>query len=339
MAGAAAAARRQRRPPAAASLASPHHSHHPRRRHHRPAANTSTRRPASSLAATSRGSDRDLTGEKSDSGAAAGSSSAAFRPSPFALSLPAPLSTLSESLVRAWHEGIPDARAVAPPDEFALVVEEDGLSVENVMLAGGAFRKAHLELAVSAGPPALRVVHCVMYPRADRDLPLLSLDVVSVNGRITLAVADCCPATADLSLPRAYEDAMDELAAPLLAAQPAARTVPEWGQRIFSSRCVLLRPSASGPDDEEAGELRVAELFCEYAAALCRFHLERAAAAAPLGDDPAGVAARAEVGAAHARYAEQQRRNDKTRRVLEAAWGEERADRYMRTVLFDDDGA
>ena len=32
-------------------------------------------------------------------------------------------------------------------------------------------------------------------------------------------------------------------------------------------------------------------------------------------------------------YAEQQRRNDKTRRVLEAAWGEERADSYMRQVL------
>jgi phycocyanobilin:ferredoxin oxidoreductase len=43
----------------------------------------------------------------------------------------------------------------------------------------------------------------------------------------------------------------------------------------------------------------------------------------------------AEVRAAHARYCAAQLSNDKTRRVLERAYGEEDADRYMREVMFD----
>jgi phycocyanobilin:ferredoxin oxidoreductase len=35
------------------------------------------------------------------------------------------------------------------------------------------------------------------------------------------------------------------------------------------------------------------------------------------------------------RYCSQQQQNDKTRRVLEKAFGEEWAERYMTTVLFD----
>ena len=42
-----------------------------------------------------------------------------------------------------------------------------------------------------------------------------------------------------------------------------------------------------------------------------------------------------EIGAATARYCEQQMRNSKTRRVLESAFDAELADNYMRTVMFD----
>ncbi|NET47750.1 MAG: phycocyanobilin:ferredoxin oxidoreductase, partial [Merismopedia sp. SIO2A8] len=38
-------------------------------------------------------------------------------------------------------------------------------------------------------------------------------------------------------------------------------------------------------------------------------------------------------------YCSQQQQNDKTRRVLEKAFGAEWADRYMTTVLFDLPGA
>jgi hypothetical protein len=38
---------------------------------------------------------------------------------------------------------------------------------------------------------------------------------------------------------------------------------------------------------------------------------------------------------AHARFCGEQRRNDKTRRVLEASLGKEAAGRYVSEVLFD----
>lgn len=43
-----------------------------------------------------------------------------------------------------------------------------------------------------------------MYPRLEFDLPILSIDVVCVKDRITLALADPCPVNADLRLPEFY---------------------------------------------------------------------------------------------------------------------------------------
>ena len=49
-------------------------------------------------------------------------------------------------------------------------------------------------------------------------------------------------------------------------------------------------------------------------------------------------ARRAGVVAAHKRYCTQQLQNSKTRQVLEAAFGGEFAERYMREVMFDEAG-
>lgn len=44
----------------------------------------------------------------------------------------------------------------------------------------------------------------------------------------------------------------------------------------------------------------------------------------------------ADIQAAHERYSAKQLENDKTRRVLEAGFGKEFADGYLRDVLFDE---
>ena len=76
------------------------------------------------------------------------------------------------------------------------------LQVENRAYRSFAFRKLHLEVAVRQD--GLRVVHCVMYPRPEFDLPILSLDMVSNGDRVTLAIIDPCPVTSNLSLPPYY---------------------------------------------------------------------------------------------------------------------------------------
>lgn len=51
-----------------------------------------------------------------------------------------------------------------------------------------------------------QVLHCVLYPRLEYDLPILSFDMVGSegSGRVSLAIADPCPASMDRSLPPVY---------------------------------------------------------------------------------------------------------------------------------------
>lgn len=80
------------------------------------------------------------------------------------------------------------------------------LEVENRAYRSYAFRKLHLEVAVRQD--GLQVVHCVMYPRVEFDLPILSLDLVASGDRVTLAIVDPCPVTGNLSLPPYYANSV-----------------------------------------------------------------------------------------------------------------------------------
>jgi len=50
----------------------------------------------------------------------------------------------------------------------------------------------------------LQIVHCVMYPRAEHDLPILSLDVVAKDGVVSLGIIDPCPVSMTTQLPQDY---------------------------------------------------------------------------------------------------------------------------------------
>lgn len=51
----------------------------------------------------------------------------------------------------------------------------------------------------------LQVLHCVMFPRLEYDLPILSMDMVGKSGgAISLAVIDPCPVSLNRSLPPQY---------------------------------------------------------------------------------------------------------------------------------------
>lgn len=82
--------------------------------------------------------------------------------------------------------------------------------------------------------------------------------------------------------------------------------------------------------------------FIKYAIALTDFHVAIGRLAAPVrpgGGETEATAARrrAEIREAHGRYCAKQLENDKTRRVLEKAFGSDVADEYMRRVMFDAD--
>ncbi|KAG7668407.1 hypothetical protein Ndes2526B_g00872 [Nannochloris sp. 'desiccata'] len=203
------------------------------------------------------------------------------------------------------------------------------LQVENRAYSSYVFRKLHLEVAVRQD--GLQVVHCVMYPRPEFDLPILSMDLVANGDRVTLAIIDPCPVTGNLSLPPFYVKSATELQ--IKYGLESNRTIPDWGSAIFSKLCVIVRPSTP----QEVAQ------FLKYAIALANFHVQIGRLAVPVGG--AGTMAgkteeatdrrKLEIKASHARYSAKQLENDRTRKVLEKAFGSGPSEEYMRTVMFD----
>ena len=134
------------------------------------------------------------------------------------------------------------------------------LQVENRAYSSHAFRKLHLEVAVRQD--GLQVVHCVMYPRPEFDLPILSMDLVANGDRITLAIVDPCPVTGNLSLPPFYAKSATDLQ--VKYGLESNRTIPDWGSAIFSKLCVIVRPTT--PKEVAS--------FLKYAIALTNVHVQ-----------------------------------------------------------------
>lgn len=195
------------------------------------------------------------------------------------------------------------------------------MQLENRCYESRVFRRLHMELVHRQD--SIQVIHCVMFPRLEFDLPILSMDMVGKGGGpISLAVIDPCPVSLNRSLPQQYYATVKELQERYGMA--TNRATPEWGKAIFSDLCVILRPQ--GPEDVSN--------FLKYAIALTRVHLQLSKLITPVTQNRDRRLA--EIREAHARYSAKQLENDKTTRVLEAGFGKEFCNRYMRTVVFDE---
>jgi phycocyanobilin:ferredoxin oxidoreductase len=190
-------------------------------------------------------------------------------------------------------------------------LEGEKLTIENQCYQTPQFRKLHLELArVGAN---LDILHCVMFPRPEYALPMFGCDLVGGRGQISAAIVDLSPVGE--TLPTGYITALESLPPQSFAEE---RDLPGWGT-IFSPYCRFIRPTS--PEEEAA--------FVDRIVAYLELHCQQAIATA------ATPAQRDQIVAGQRHYCEQQQKNDKTRRVLEKAFGQDWADRYMTTVLFD----
>jgi phycocyanobilin:ferredoxin oxidoreductase len=227
-------------------------------------------------------------------------------------------------LLRQWADRIEatwqrwlDLSPYQLPDEFGYIegrLEGDRLVIENRCYQTPQFRKLHLEIARVGN--RLDILHCVMFPRPDYDLPMFGTDLVGNSKQISAAIADLSPIRRDRNLPTAYRTALNLVPQPEFS-EP--RALPTWGD-IFSEFCLFVRPADAA---EEA-------MFLERAEAFLTIHCQQATTAQPVT-----AAEQPYILAGQQNYCQQQQRNDKTRRVLESAFGTEWADRYMTTVLFD----
>ncbi len=224
---------------------------------------------------------------------------------------------LAAAIVATWEQHL-DLSPYPLPEEFGYVegrLEGDRLRIENCCYQSREFRKLHLELAKVG--TVLDILHCVMFPRLDYALPMFGCDLVGGRGRISAAIADLSPTQADRQLPAAYRAALARPAAPGFS---QVRDLPAWGD-IFSDYCLFVQPADQA---EEA-------LFLQHTQGLLTTHCQLAIQTPAL----ATAAEREANLAGQHHYCTQQQQNDKTRRVLEKAFGADWAEHYMTTVLFD----
>ncbi len=203
------------------------------------------------------------------------------------------------------------------PEDLGYVegrLEGDKLTIENHCYQSPVFRKLHLELAQLGNN--LDILHCVMFPRSMYHLPIFGCDLVGGRGQISAAIADLSPVSADGRLPEAYYQRLSQL--PTVSfSQP--RELPAWGD-IFSQFCLFIRPSNSQEEEE----------FLSRVQAFLELNCEQSHFCDPVSNEQQEIYL---AGQQH--YCQQQQQNDKTRRVLEKAFGQQWAERYMTTVLFD----
>ncbi|MEM9219134.1 MAG: phycocyanobilin:ferredoxin oxidoreductase [Cyanobacteria bacterium P01_F01_bin.150] len=226
------------------------------------------------------------------------------------------INRLADCIESTWQQYL-DLSPHALPDDLGYVegrLEGERLTIENRCYETREFRKMHLELAkIGSG---LDILHCVMFPRPEYDLPMFGTDLVGGRkNNISAAIVDLSPTSSDQCLPDRYCDVLNALPTCTFS-QP--RELPNWGT-IFSEFCLFVKPV--GQEEED--------LFLSRVETFLKIHCQLAIATNPT---PENLPTLLE---GQQRYCSKQQQNDKTRRVLEKAFGPEWAERYMSTVLFD----
>lgn len=240
---------------------------------------------------------------------------------------------LANSIERHWVQYL----SLSPydiPEDLGYVegsFEEEKLIIENHCYQTPQFRKLHLELAQIGDRAApwvhdrLDILHCVMFPRSNYDLPIFGVDLVGSAAGISAAIVDLSPVNSaprsgsrrDRSLPPAYHRVLANLPQ-IEFARP--RNLPEWGH-IFSEFCLFVRPT------NRAEEIKFLDRVREFLILHCQTAIATSAVSSQFKQ--------ANILAAQRYYCHQQQQNDKTRRVLEKSLGRVWTDRYMTQMLFD----
>jgi phycocyanobilin:ferredoxin oxidoreductase len=224
---------------------------------------------------------------------------------------------LADRIRERWQQ-LPELAALAVDPELEAIsgsLDGEALFIRNELRRCRGLRKLHLETArLGAG---LQILHCVFFPDPRFDLPVFGADIVAGPAGVSAAIVDLSPVTAEL--PAAVSRALSQRPRRHYAQE---RELPAWGT-IFSPFVRFVRPTC----------LTEEQTFVDEVGDVLAVLAEAVAAAEPQApDDPATV----ERWEGQLRYCRQQKRNDKTRRVLEKAFNPAWADRYIEELLFDD---
>ncbi len=226
------------------------------------------------------------------------------------------INQLAEKIVTTWQTHL-QLSPYQLPEGLGYVegkLEGEKLTIRNNCYHSQHFRKMHLELAKVG--KNIDILHCVMFPYGKYPLAMFGCDIVAGKAGISAAIVDLSPTSGDNQLSSIYQAKLSNVAQYNFQDQ---RNLPTWGD-IFSPYCLFIRPADS---QEEQNFVKTVANFLEI-------HCQIAINSAP-------VSAKEELiyWQGQKNYCMQQQKNDKTRRVLEKAFGMEWAENYLNLVLFD----
>ncbi|BAQ63319.1 phycocyanobilin:ferredoxin oxidoreductase [Geminocystis sp. NIES-3709] len=226
------------------------------------------------------------------------------------------INQLADAIITTWQENL----TLFPyqlPEGLGYVegkLQGEKLIIQNSCYQSKQFRKMHLELAKVGNN--LDILHCVMFPYPQYPLAMFGCDIVAGKVGISAAIVDLSPTNADKTLSPDYQLLLSNLENPTFQDK---RDLPTWGD-IFSPFCLFIRPSNA---EEEV-------LFLKRVKDFLTIHCQLAIKSSELSETEKLVYLEGQKN-----YCIQQQQNDKTRRVLEKAFGIEWAENYMNSVLFD----
>ena len=204
-----------------------------------------------------------------------------------------------------------DIEGVKPLECPIPEVKKDDLSIKNTMYTAPGLRKIHLELAELKG---MKILHSVFFPDPHYNIPIFGCDVVANDKVVTAAIVDVSPV-------KGFED-WDKIREISNAFEfSETRHIPAWGDEVFSPYAKFMRLSK----DKDISNFYV--LLINYLKVYCDMvdKVEK--------DDNWIMTMLRYDDQIH--YCKQQKKNDKTRGILENLFDKEWATNYIDNVLFD----
>ena len=222
---------------------------------------------------------------------------------------------LADCIEEQWIRNL-DLSYYSIPEDLGYVegnLEEEKLIIENRCYQTTQFRKLHLELAQVGD--RLDILHCVMFPRTNYDLPIFGVDLVGSQAGIAAAIVDLSPVNRDRTLAPAYSQGLANLPQ-INFTRP--RALPPWGN-IFSEFCLFIQPQNNYEE----------KLFLQRVLQYLTLHCSIAVATFAV------LAQETQILSGQRYYCDRQHQNDKTRRLLEKSMGKAWTDRYVTQMLFN----
>ena len=204
-----------------------------------------------------------------------------------------------------------DMPDVEPLESSLPEVEKDGLVIKNTMYKAPGLRKMHLELAEIND---MKILHCVFFPEPSYNIPIFGCDIVANSKTVT-------PAIVDVSTVHGFDnwDEIREVSNNFNFKEK--RPLPLWGDEIFSPYCKFTRLSE---------DIDIANFYCIVMNYLKIYLTEVEKCEMDMNWTNTMLRYDDQI-----YYCSQQRKNDKTRGILERLFDKEFAQRYIDTVLFD----